>query len=157
MGFLVGPKALIQEARNLRQLMVRHPPLNNQRAVALFLAQGYHDALLRKLARNFRERSEIMAAALDRYLPGSYRTPSGGSSYWCQVPESIDTAELKVRAAEKGLLIISGDSYHFCDQQPRNYIKLGFSAIAADAIEPGIRTLAALIQLMAEEPGRRQQ
>lgn len=148
MGFLVGPKALIQEARNLRQLMVRHPPLNNQRAVALFLAQGYHDALLRKLARSFQQRSEIMAAALDQYMPGSYTLPSGGSSFWCSVPEHIDTAELKGIAAEKGLLIISGDSYHYGTNLPLHYIKLGFSAISPEAIEPGIKILSELIQEM---------
>lgn len=150
MGYLVGPKALIQEARNLRQLMVRHPPLNNQRAVALFLAQGYHDALLRKLARSFQERSEIMAQALDTYLPGSYTRPSGGSSFWCKVDESIDTAELKGVAAEHGLLIISGDSYHYGDNLPHNYIKLGFSAIAPEQIEAGIEKLAELIAQMKQ-------
>ncbi|MEH6577237.1 MAG: PLP-dependent aminotransferase family protein [Amphritea sp.] len=148
MGFMVGPKALIQEARNLRQLMLRHPPLNNQRAVALFLAQGYHDALLRKLARSFQQRSEIMAAALDKHLPGSYIRPSGGSSFWCEVPQHIDTAELKYIAAEKGLLIISGDSYHYSDNLPHNYIKLGFSAIAPEAIKAGIEILAGLIKDM---------
>ncbi|MGY8872920.1 MAG: MocR-like pyridoxine biosynthesis transcription factor PdxR [Pseudomonadales bacterium] len=149
MGFMVGPKALIQEARNLRQLMVRHPPLNNQRAVALFLAQGYHDALLRKLARSFQQRSEIMAAALDQYMPGSYTLPSGGSSFWCRVPMHIDTAELKGIAAEKGLLIISGDSYHYGDNLPHNYIKLGFSAISPEAIESGIKILSELIEEMS--------
>ena len=149
MGFMVGPKELIREARNLRQLMLRHPPLNNQRAVALFLAQGYHDALLRRLARNFQDRSEAMAAALDTYLPGSYQQPSGGSSYWCKVPEHIDTAVLKEEAAKCGLLIISCSSYHFGDHLPKNYIKLGFSAIDISAIEPGIKILAELIREMS--------
>lgn len=149
MGFMVGPKELIREARNLRQLMLRHPPLNNQRAVALFLAQGYHDALLRRLARNFQDRSEAMAAALDTYLPGSYQQPSGGSSYWCKVPEHIDTAVLKEEAAQRGLLIISCSSYHFGDHLPKNYIKLGFSAIDISAIEPGIKILAELIREMS--------
>ncbi|MCW9054193.1 MAG: PLP-dependent aminotransferase family protein [Motiliproteus sp.] len=148
MGFMVGPKALIQEARNLRQLMLRHPPLNNQRAVALFLAQGYHDALLRKLVRNFQERSEIMATALDKHMPGCYNQPSGGSSYWCRLPEVMDATELKNKAEERGLLIISGDSYRYSDRLPKNYIKLGFSAIDPDAIEPGIKILADLIEEM---------
>ena len=148
MGFMVGPKTLIQEARNLRQLMVRHPPLNNQRAVALFLAQGYHDALLRKLARSFLERNEIMASALETYLPGSFIRPSGGSSFWCQLNADIDTSELKGIAAEHGLLIISGDSYHFSETLPKNYIKLGFSAINPDAIEPGVKKLAEVIEKM---------
>lgn len=149
MGFMVGPKEFIREARNLRQLMVRHPPLNNQRAVALFLAQGYHDALLRRLARNFQERSEAMSAALDKYLPGSYLQPSGGSSYWCRLPDHIDTVALKQAAAKRGLLIISCDSYHYGSHLPNNYIKLGFSAIDISAIEPGVKILADLIREMS--------
>lgn len=151
MGFMVGPKALIQEARNLRQLMVRHPPLNNQRAVALFLAQGYHDALLRKLARAFAQRSELMAKALDQYLPQCYSQPSGGSSFWCRLPHPINAAELKQRVAQDGLLIISGDSYHYNADQANHHIKLGFSAIAPEAIAPGIEILASHIQQMSEE------
>ena len=151
MGFMVGPKALIQEARNLRQLMLRHPPLNNQRAVALFLAQGYHDALLRRLARTFQKRSDIMAAALDRYMPGCYTRPRGGSSFWCKLPESLDAARVKSEAARNGLLIISGDSYHYGDHLPNNFIKLGFSAIAEEAIEPGIQKLAKLIAELREQ------
>lgn len=146
MGFMVGPKALIQEARNLRQLMLRHPPLNNQRAVALFLAQGYHDALLRKLSRNFKQRSEIICAALDRYLPNSYVKPSGGSSIWCRLPHGISDSALKACAAERGVLIISGDSYGYKRALADSYIKLGFSAIALDAIEPAIKILADLVQ-----------
>jgi GntR family transcriptional regulator/MocR family aminotransferase len=151
MGFMVGPKALIQEARNLRQLMVRHPPLNNQRAVALFLARGYHDALLRKLARSFLERNEVMAEALEKYLPGSFIRPSGGSSFWCRLDEKLDTSELKGIAAEHGILIISGDSYHYGENLPNNYIKLGFSAINPESIEPGIKKLAEAITQMSTE------
>lgn len=149
MGFMVGPKEIIKEARNLRQLMLRHPPLNNQRAVALFLAQGYHDALLRKLSRVYQERSDLLANALQKHLPVKFTRPSGGSSYWCEAPSHIDTAELKRRADKRGILIISGDSYHNSDALPKNCFKLGFSAIAPDAIEPGIKALAELIEEMS--------
>ncbi|WP_417227186.1 PLP-dependent aminotransferase family protein [Amphritea sp.] len=145
MGFMVGPKALIQEARNLRQLMLRHPPLNNQRAVALFLSQGYHDALLRRLARNFQKRSDVLASALDVHLPGSYTRPSGGSSFWCKLPKGVSGNSVKQAAARRGLLIIAGDSYHFGSHLPDNFIKLGFSAIPPEAIEPGIAMLAEII------------
>ena len=39
-GYMVGPPELISEARALRRLMFRHPPTNNQNAVAHFLALG---------------------------------------------------------------------------------------------------------------------
>ena len=109
------------------------------------------------IARSFQERSDEMAAALDRYLPGSYKQPSGGSSYWCQVPDHIDTAVLKQRAAERGLLIISCDSYHFGSHLPKNFIKLGFSAIDTTAIEPGIKILAELIGEMECQSGLQEQ
>jgi len=40
LGYLVGPKAFINEARALRRLIMRHPAANNQRAAAYFLARG---------------------------------------------------------------------------------------------------------------------
>ena len=51
MGYIVAHRDLIREARAMRRLMLRHPPANNQRSAALFLAMGYHDALLRRLQR----------------------------------------------------------------------------------------------------------
>src|SRR4029077_9255387 len=48
MGYLVGPRELIAEARALRRLTLRHPPANNQRTAALFLARGHYDSLLRR-------------------------------------------------------------------------------------------------------------
>lgn len=144
-GFLVGPKAFIEKARTLRQLMVRHPPANNQRSVALFLARGYHDSLVRNLTRAFHERGEIMANALNRYLPNSTLQPWGGSSFWVKGPEGLDTRKLKLKAIERGILIESGDVYFLSEAPPLNFFKLGYSSISAERIEPGIKELAELI------------
>ena len=70
LGFMVGPKPLIEEARALRRLMVRHAPNNNQRTAALFLSLGHHDTLIRRLHRAYRSRWEIMGAALQPHMPG---------------------------------------------------------------------------------------
>ena len=36
-GYMVADREFIREARALRHYMLRHPPVNNQRSVALFL------------------------------------------------------------------------------------------------------------------------
>jgi GntR family transcriptional regulator/MocR family aminotransferase len=144
-GFMVGPKELIKAAQKLRQLMLKHPPLNNQRTVALFLAQGYHDALLRKLVRTFQERRSVMANALIKYIPQCHFFNSGGSSFWCELPKEINTQKLKESALDAGILIITGDSYFYDKSKQNNYLKLGFSAIQSTAIEAGIKGLADLI------------
>ena len=87
LGYMVGPKDLIAEARALRRLMLRHPPANNERAVALFLSLGHHDSLVRRLSHAYKERWQVMGEALARHLPESVHMPAfGGTSCWVRDP-----------------------------------------------------------------------
>ena len=146
LGYMVAPRPLIDEARALRRLMVRHPPANNQRIVALFLSMGHHDSLIHRLSQTYKTRWQVMGEALNRHLPESSRIPSfGGTSYWVEGPADLDTRELKDRAREAGILIESGDVCFMQKNPPQNFIRLGYSSIRARQIEPGIRKLAELI------------
>jgi GntR family transcriptional regulator/MocR family aminotransferase len=145
-GYMVGPAELIREARALRRLMVRHPPANNQRIVALFLSMGHHDSLIQRLSHTYQERWQVMGDALTRYLPNSSRIPTfGGTSFWVEGPQGMDSRDLQDKARQNGILIEPGDIYFMADNGPRNFFRLGFSAIALDKIEPGIRKLAGLM------------
>ena len=146
LGYMVAPRALIEEARALRRLMVRHPPTNNQRIVALFLSMGHHDSLIHRLSQTYKNRWQVMGEALNRHLPESSRIPSfGGTSYWVEGPPGLDTRELKERARAAGILIESGDVCFMQPSPPQNFIRLGYSSIRARHIEPGIARLAELI------------
>ncbi|MFC6671029.1 PLP-dependent aminotransferase family protein [Marinobacterium aestuariivivens] len=146
LGYLVGDAAFIREARALRRLMVRHPPANNQRSVALFLERGYHDALIMNIMRVYQERWQEMGAALAEYLPDSSRKPSfGGSCYWVEGPAGLDARLLRKEAADRGILIEPGDIHFFGDNPPLNFFRLGYSSIATERIRPGIKALAELI------------
>ena len=146
---MVGSRALIEEARALRRLMVRHPPANNQRLVALFLSMGHHDSLIHRLSQTYQERWRVMGDALNRYLPESSRIPSfGGTSYWVKGPDQLDTRELKNNARKASILIESGDICFMQPKPPQNFFRLGYSSIAVNKIEPGIKKLADLIHKM---------
>jgi GntR family transcriptional regulator/MocR family aminotransferase len=146
LGYMVASRPLIEEARALRRLMVRHPPANNQRIVALFLSMGHHDSLIHRLSETYKNRWQVMGDALNRHLPESSRIPSfGGTSYWVEGPTGLDTRELKERARAAGILIESGEICFMQENPPQNFIRLGYSSISAKQIEPGIRKLADLI------------
>jgi GntR family transcriptional regulator/MocR family aminotransferase len=146
LGFLVGPKALVTEARALRRLMVRHAPNNNQRTAALFLSLGHHDTLIRRLHKAYRTRWEAMGAALERFLPASTRVPTfGGTSFWVKGPERLDSEALARSAAAKGVLIEPGRINFGRPQPPGNFFRLAFSSIDEKKIEPGIALLAETI------------
>ncbi len=146
LGYLVGPSTLIQEARALRRLILRHPPANNERTVALFLARGHHDSLVRRLSHVYKDRWQTMGQALARHLPDSARMPTfGGTSYWVTGPPGLDAGALQQEALQHGILIEPGHVHFMAEDGPLNYFRLGFSSIPVDRIEPGIRKLAELV------------
>lgn len=146
MGFLVGPKQVIKEARALRRLMMRHPPSNNQRTTALFLSLGHHDALLKRLNRTYRERWREMGRALKTHLPNSARIPSfGGSSYWVCGPKQLRADALAQKAHNEGIILEPGRIFFNTPVPPENYFRLGFSSIERDKISPGVEKIARLI------------
>jgi GntR family transcriptional regulator/MocR family aminotransferase len=152
LGYLVAAPELVREARALRRLILRHPPANNQRAVALFLARGHHDSLVRRLSHAYKDRWQAMGDALSHYLPDSARVPTfGGTSFWVKGPGHLDARELQRRALEHGILLEAGEVHFMAEHPPLNCFRLGFSSIAVDRIEPGVRKLAALVHELADE------
>lgn len=146
LGYLVGPADLIDEARQLRRLMLRHPPANNQLTMAVFLANGHYDSLVHRLHRVYRARWQAMADALKRYLPRSYLTPAfGGTSFRVAGPKRLDATALAERTLARGIIIEPGDVHFAGPKRPKNHFRLGFSSIQRDRIEPGIKLLAELI------------
>jgi len=150
LGFLVGPAELVREARALRRLMLRHPPANNQRAAALFLSLGHHNALLRRLHHAMRQRADVLADALASNLPECRAMRAqGGSSIWLQGPDWLDARVLAAGARKRGVLIEPGHAFFLDENPPLNYFRMGFSSIAVDRIEPGVRELALALRELA--------
>lgn len=151
-GFMVGPRELIKQARALRRLILRHPPSNNQRVAALFLSLGHHDALIAKLHHAYKLRWQTLSEALDAYLPGWAQAPTfGGTSFWVKAPPSIDARMLAMRAIERGVVIETGDIHFANPDQGRNYFRLSFSSVPEDRIWSGVANLAAAAAQLRQE------
>ena len=142
-GFIVGPDPLIRELRALRRLIMRHPAANNAQTASLFIAQGHHDAFIRKLNVTYRERREALLNAFAIYLPQFQITPSsGGSGAWIKGPDGLNCQELQRRCAERGVLLEAGDIFF---EKPsastQSYFRMGYSAISNNLVRPGIEVL----------------
>jgi GntR family transcriptional regulator/MocR family aminotransferase len=154
-GFIVGGRELVREARALRRLMLRHPAANNQRSAALFLAMGYHDALLQRLKHAAIERSAALAEALRAHLPDvRFAAVAGGSSFWLRFPDDVDTRVLAEAARARGVIIEPGDVFFAGDAPDVRHARLGFGSIATERIVPGIAELAASIRDVRDRGGR---
>lgn len=152
-GYVVAAPALINQLRALRRLMLRHPSAFIQRAFALFLSLGHHDAQLRRLALAQRERSALVLAAMARHAPQCEVVPTvGGGAFWVRLPAGVSAPALAEQARARGVLLEVGDVFFHAEPPPHGYIRLGYQSIGSAAIEPGIRVLG---QVLAAMTGRR--
>ena len=142
-GYIVAPAALIRELRALRRLIMRHVPANNLHTASLFIAQGHHDAFIRKLNVTYRERREMLNSALAKHLPQFHVMPSqGGSGAWIKGPDGLNSRLLAERCAARGVLIEPGEIF-FSKSSMRNqsHFRLGYSAIQGGLIDAGVQEI----------------
>ncbi len=146
LGYVVAPARLMLELRAMRRLMLRHPPTNNEHTAALFIAHGFHEGFVRKLNTAYQERAVTLLQALWRHLPAARaRKAEGGSALWVEMPEGTNTRALAERALAEGIVIEPGDVFFHNSRPPARYMRLGYSSIAADRIDAGVRRLASLV------------
>lgn len=143
-GFLVGHRDFIAEARALRHHILRYPPVNNQHATALFMQRGYFERFISKLRREYRNRSEIVAEQVEKHLgPHVQETRLGGSGCWVRFDDDIDTGRLQELVAEDNVYFEEASPFFALSDTRRNCARIGYSCISPDMIPEGIRRIAA--------------
>ncbi len=143
LGYLVGSKQFIREARALRASVLRHPPGHIQRTAAYFLSLGHYDSLIRRTGQVYAKRRKVMEEALDSFgLRVAGRGEFGGSSIWMRAPAHVDTHRLDEALRPQGVLIEPGHAFFHSDAPPVNFYRLAYSSIASERIPDGIALLA---------------
>lgn len=143
LGYIVAPEPFIREARALRTAMLRHPPGHIQRTVANFLSLGHYDALVARMNHAFKQRREVMTAAIREHgLTPVRHDITGGSSFWMKAPDGVDTRALAVRLRTRGVLIEPGDVFFSQADRPQSYFRLAYSSIDSAKIPEGIALIA---------------
>ena len=145
-GYVVAPRAVVAELRVLRRLMLRHPPSNNQRATAMFVALGHYRTHLRRTAAILAERAQLVDGLLTELMPGCHwRRDAGATSFWVEGPPAFDARVLAAAARLHGVLIEPGDIFFADPQAGVACFRLGFASIRTERIEDGLRRLATLM------------
>lgn len=145
LGFVVADPELIRELRRRRRYALRHPSGHLQRATALFIASGEYHRNLRRLHQRLRRKWTTINELAHEVFPWfDTEPPPGGLSIWIPGPHNLDTTALAVEARTHGVLVEPGVTFFFAEPRPRNFLRLGFSAIRPDAIPAGMRLLGGL-------------
>lgn len=152
LGYLVGPAPVIAEAKEIRSLMLRHPPGHMQRTAAYFLAQGHYDLLIRDMRREFAKRRTAAVHALNETnLEMAGAAKFGGSSLWVKAPDGIDTEDLATALLETGVVIEPGAPFFSRRCKPKEFFRLGYSSIPVENIGEGIRQIADMVSAIQND------
>jgi GntR family transcriptional regulator/MocR family aminotransferase len=154
LGYIVAPRALIEELRHLRHAMVRHPSAFLQQAYALFLSFGHHESHARRVNAAIQERLAALTHAMREHLSDfACRLPRGGASVWVRAPAWVDAGELALVARRHGVLIEAGDVFYVDPPYPCCNFRLRLSSIGAAQIPAGVQALAAAVDELARARG----
>jgi GntR family transcriptional regulator/MocR family aminotransferase len=141
-GFMVAHPDIILAARQARAAMYRHAPLFLQEVIALFIRKGYFEAHLRNLEKSSKIRWSLTHQSIKKHL-GFLKISStqGGTSFWLEGPQSLNTTKLKARLRARSVLIDSGDNYYLARDHKSGF-RLGFAFVPIDKIEDGIQIIS---------------
>lgn len=145
LGFVVADPEFIDYLRRMRRYMVRHPPGQIQRALAILIDSGDYQRAVQKTRRVLRRRWMTLSSALARHMPWPVSVPTGGTSVWVEGPDSLDSRALLESARRAGVLIEQGEMFSLSNASLRHCFRLGFTAIPESRIEAGVRILASLL------------
>jgi GntR family transcriptional regulator / MocR family aminotransferase len=152
-GYLVADEEVIQYLRMDRRYAIRHPPGLIQRALALLIESGQYQRALRHARAVLQAKWLAMSAAVERHLPPAGSTaPPGGVSIWYQGPPALDCVSVVTEALTHGVIVERGDIFFERPEIARNHLRLGFGSIGRNAIDPGIRSLAGVIERHLAQP-----
>ena len=147
LGWIIGPEELLEQIYICKQTLDLCPPVFDQYMAAEFLRSGALDRNLLKTKEEYRSRRDLMISLLERYMPEgvSWTRPEGGLFLFLTLPPQIDTIELYDEALSAGVAYVAG-SFFYLDGSHRNTMRLNFSFIDREKMEPGLRLLSELIK-----------
>ena len=146
LGWIIGPEPLLEQIFVCKQALDLCPPVLDQYMAAEFMGSGALDRNLEHTIVEYKRRRDLMLSLLEECMPAgsSWTHPDGGLFIFLTLPEHIDTIALYDRALAAGVAYVAG-SFFYLDGSHRNTMRLNFSFVAEEKIEPGIRLLAKLI------------
>ncbi|MBQ6177814.1 MAG: PLP-dependent aminotransferase family protein [Bacteroidales bacterium] len=147
LGWIIGPEELLEQIYICKQALDLCPPVFDQYMATEFLTSRALDANLVKTKAEYRRRRDLMVSLLEKYMPEGVKWtyPEGGLFLFLTLPEGIDTIEMYDEALSKGVAYVAG-SFFFLDGSHRNTMRLNFSFVAEEKMEPGMKLLGEIIK-----------
>ena len=146
-GWIAAPQVVIDHLNRVKQRCDLHASLLAQAAIHEFARAGLLAKHIKRVKKAYSDRRDAMLEALEKHFPdeATWSRPDGGMSVWVQLPQSVNTSQLLLQAAESGVTFVSGE--HFYSSAPQqNMMRLSFTMVGPQTIEQAVKQLGSMIR-----------
>ena len=149
LGWMAGPKGLIQKLVIAKQAVDLCSPPFNQAILAEYVKRGSLEKQVSMIIDAYRDKRDFMLAKLDEYMPKldglKWTRPQGGLFLWVTLPAHIDTTEIFPKAIEKKVAYVVGRAF-YPNEGGEHSMRINFSYASKEEIDQGVQRLAELIK-----------
>lgn len=129
-GFMTGPRAFIDAAASLRQLIDKQGDTLLEEAFAVLFNDGEMERHFRKSLKIYKQRRNLFCEVLKSDFNDvvTFDVPEGGLGIWTNFDESVDLNKMSADALKKGLYIGNG-SFYRNEVFTANALRMGFASL----------------------------
>lgn len=149
LGYMLLPNEIYRKAEICKQSMDACSPCLSQVLAHQFMATGKMQNYIEKIRPIYKQRRDVMVAALERYLPAeaTFVRPHGGFYIWVKMPNGIAETELLKRVIDAGAVFVIGGTFDPAEQ-PNGYMRISYCNTPPEQIEKGIKIIGDTMKKM---------
>lgn len=152
-GFLYGPKVLIQKLTAVKGSMDAQSPMLNQLIVSNFLKKYDYNEHMAAITKLYQEKYDTMLEGLQKYCSDkcNITIPEGGMFVWITLPEDVDCDAVYEAAMDRGLGIVRSLAFAANPDNPGKSFRLNFSYPSVEEIKKGTKILGEVLGKFVSE------
>jgi 2-aminoadipate transaminase len=153
LAWVIAPPEVIRKLVQAKQGADLHTSSFNQ-IVAFEVAKGgFLDRHVKLIRDVYRERRDVMLAAMDGYFPPGvdWTHPEGGLFLWGTLPETMSSSDVLKHAIDQKVAFVPGGPF-YPTGGGHNTMRINFSYATPDKIREGIARLGKVIRDKMGEP-----
>lgn len=146
-GYSIADEPILSKMIVGKQSCDLHVSMLSQMIIAEYLHRGLMPDHLKQINVEYAKKRDLMLRTLADVMPKgvTWTHPEGGLFLWVELPAHMSTNELFLKAVEKKVAYVAGDSF-FATGEPHNAMRINFSNATEENIVKGINTLAEVIK-----------
>lgn len=148
LGFIMTKNhELLNHIETAKQASDLHTNIFAQYILHDYLTNNEYDAHVQKIIALYKEQSDAMLAAMDKYFPKhvTYTKPEGGMFIWATIGNGATALEKFHEAMDQKVAFVPGDPF-YTSKKGVSTLRLNYTNATPEVIEEGIKRLASILQ-----------